>query len=58
MATRIEPTATRSQKSGVAVLGRSAATGRLVMKPVSNPDKVTVGQIRAAVASLRDGAKT
>jgi hypothetical protein len=57
MATRTASTTTKVTKHGSVVLGRSAATGRLVLAPVSKGASVTVEQVRAAIESVRKGKK-
>lgn len=47
----------RFRKRGATALGRSAATGRLVLAPASKTGSVTLKQAKAAVASLRSGRK-
>jgi hypothetical protein len=39
------------------VLGRSAATGRFVLKPATKAGSVTQREAKTAVKSLRDGRK-
>ena len=55
MATRTESTTTKSSKHGATVLGRSAATGRLVLAPASKPGSVTLKKAKTAISSLRNG---
>ena len=57
MATRTESATTKFSKHRATVLGRSAATGRFVLAPASKSGSVTLEKAKAAVASLRNGAK-
>ena len=40
-----------------AVVGRSAATGRFVLKPASKGSSISVDTVRAAVKRLRENEK-
>jgi len=57
MATRTEAASNKGSMYGASVLGRSAATGRLVLAPVSKPGAISLKQAKAAVASVRNGKK-
>jgi hypothetical protein len=60
MVTHIQasPSGKPSKHGSVAVLGRSAATGHLVLKPASKSGAVSLKDARAAVASVLNGKKT
>ena len=55
MTTRTKSAVTKSSKLGVAVLGRSAATGCYVLAPAAKSGSVTLQKAKAAVASVRRG---
>ena len=49
-----ESTARKSVKHGSDVLGRSAATGRLVLRPaISKGASITIEEVRAAVKAIQ-----
>lgn len=52
MATRSDMVSTKPGKHGSAVLGRSAATGRLVMTPASRRGLISVKEAKAAAKSV------
>ena len=58
MTTRSQATNSKPTKRGVTVLGRSAATGRLVLMPASKVGAISLKDAKAAVASVRNGQKT
>lgn len=57
MATRTESASSRNDKSGRVVLGRSAATGRFVLKPASKSGSVTQKAAKSAVAKVSERKK-
>jgi hypothetical protein len=57
MKARIKSTSSERSKPASKVLGRSAVTGRFVMKPASKAGSISVREARAAVAHLRSGKK-
>lgn len=54
---RRKSSALKSPRYGATVLGRSAATGRLVLSPASKSGSVTLKMVRAAIENLRNGHK-
>lgn len=57
MSARSQTTRTSQSKQGPTVLGRSAATGRVVLEPASKPGKISLQDARAAVTALKSGSK-
>lgn len=56
MASRSDPTQRNAGKQGM-VLGRSAATGRLVLAPASKRGLVSVEEARRAARAVSAGAR-
>lgn len=57
MATRSDTLSSKPSKQGNAVLGRSAATGRLVMTPASKRGSISVKEATAAAKSVSGSKK-
>jgi hypothetical protein len=58
MTTRAENITGKVAKRRADVLGRSPATGRLVLKPASKDDAISLKDARMAVAMFRAAQKT
>ncbi len=57
MASRSEPVSPKQAKLAPVALGRSAATGRLVLRPASKVGAISVNDVRNAVRNLGDTPK-
>ena len=57
MTAKMASMSAKTPRNGDAVLGRSAATGRLVLKPASKVGAISLRQAKAAVTSLQDSKK-
>jgi hypothetical protein len=57
MATKSARPASHQGRLPSKVLGRSAATGRLVMRPVAKGASVSLREIRRAIAAVNDTKK-
>ncbi|WP_426009311.1 hypothetical protein [Caulobacter sp. DWR2-3-1b2] len=58
MAAKIASSSATFSKQSDTVLGRSAATGRFVLKPASKSGTISLKQAKAAVANVRNNKKT
>ena len=57
MKTRTEATSSKRSNPARKVLGRSAATGRFVMKPASKPGSISIREATAAATHLSNAKK-
>lgn len=58
MASRTSESAThKGEKRDTQVVGRSAATGKFILKPASKPGAVSIKRANTAVKSVRSGTK-
>jgi len=57
MATHADKPSSNSAKQAAAVLGRSPATGRLVLKPASKGGTITIRAAQLAARNVRNGHK-
>jgi hypothetical protein len=57
MSAHSEPPSVKSSKRGVVVLGRSLATGRVVLKPASKPGVISLKAAKKAVREVSEKEK-
>jgi hypothetical protein len=57
MAAKIASTSTKVSRAAGTVLGRSAATGRFVLKPASKSGMISLEKAKAAVTDVQNSKK-